>query len=124
MESQVRALRQREEDSLEFLRNLGVPDSEPRGVTLHFFTETPLAARQLVEVLHASGFEHTEIEPTEPECGLTSVTVVVEEAIRRVTSPSYSGFLFRLAAHLDGVYDGWGTTVKEATSPSLQPAAV
>lgn len=124
MESRVQALRQRDEHLLERLRDLGVQDSEPRSVFLHFFMETPVAARQLVEALRVSRFEHAEVGSTEPERGLTTVTVVVEEAIRRVTSPSYSGFLFRLAAHLGGVYDGWGMSVKTADSRSLQPTAV
>lgn len=124
MESRVQALRQRDEHLLERLRDLGVQDSEPRNVSLHFLMPTPVAARQLVEALQVSRFECAEVGPAEPESGLTGVTVVVKEAIKRVTSPSYSGFLFRLAAHLDGVYDGWGTTVKGAPSRTLQLTTV
>lgn len=96
------------------LRELGAALGEPRNIDCHFWAPTPEAAGVLVEKLLERGFTDLATVPGASDRPW-GVEGKLHEAPEFVASSDITEELVRLAIACSATYDGWGTSVDEAT---------
>ena len=97
------------------LRELGARLDVPRVVDCHFWAPTREAAGALVEKLLERGFTGLAATPSNAE-EPWSVEGQLHEPPAFVASRKVTEELIRAAAECGGEYDGWGTSVGEASA--------
>lgn len=118
IQAEIEGHGRRNEVLLAVLLERGVRPDDSVQADLHFWMPSPDAAHALGEALRPRGFVRIAVGRPNPEDGVTSLTVVVEETVANIVSRPYVEFLVRAASDFDGTHDGWGTSVAGRFTPT------
>ena len=101
----------RNERLLETLIDKGVSIAEPRSIDHHFYAKTHEDAVVLGKELYDQGFVLSVIALAADGSNVWNVEATTQQSPGEAASMIVVERLTRLAANLNALYDGWGTSV-------------